>query len=77
MRWSPAPPWVCDWNAGEPELALRAGREHGDADQSHVEHLARALGEVREQGENDAVLLAAGLTGKLYLGMFGREAPPS
>jgi L-ornithine Nalpha-acyltransferase len=57
--------------------AVRFLQGHGDADQSHVAHLACALGEVREQSEKEAVLLAARLTARLYLGMFDQKAPPS
>lgn len=57
--------------------AVRFLQGHGDADGSHVEHLARALESVNEPGEREAVLLAGRMTAQLYLGMFGQKAPPS
>jgi hypothetical protein len=52
------------------ELASLFLREHGAADEHHVQAFAEPLAEITDAGEADAILLTARITAKLYLGML-------
>jgi len=45
-------------------------RGHGNADTSHVQALSKALDEITKPDEADGIVLAACITGRLYLSFF-------